>query len=173
MLRDVVCDACSACRDLDLARDPHLQVCLRPLARPWQSFRLALRIAVSCRFDCACDLCGMTLQPCTLPQSQPPCWSHAGTRLQCETRVSHSLAGSSCWTLGVCASPSAASPSRCPVVHWFHVVTAGAAVGVQHVRHGAGRCGGGGAAHRGGGRPEPRLPAAGPEVPQVPPGGLR
>ncbi len=26
VLRDVVCDACSACRDLDLARDPALQV---------------------------------------------------------------------------------------------------------------------------------------------------
>ncbi len=26
VLRDVVCDACSACRDLDLARDPNLQV---------------------------------------------------------------------------------------------------------------------------------------------------
>ena len=29
VLRDVICPSCNDCRDLDLCRDPHLQVCLR------------------------------------------------------------------------------------------------------------------------------------------------
>lgn len=27
VLRDVICPSCNDCRDLDLCRDPHLQVC--------------------------------------------------------------------------------------------------------------------------------------------------
>jgi hypothetical protein len=169
VLRDVVCDVCSACRDLDLARDPHLQVCVRPLAC---TLGWLLRPAIACCLSCAHDTLWQVVMPmhCTMETPAAAAWAQGClVDMPCLT----ALLARPRWTLRICAYSSAASPSRRPIVMELPIVPAGAALGVQHVRHGAGCGGGRGTADQRGGGADPRLPAAGPEVPQVPPGGLR
>lgn len=46
VLRDVICPSCNDCRDLDLCRDPHLQVCL---PQNFLSNNLFEHVSAACR----------------------------------------------------------------------------------------------------------------------------